>query len=178
MEIWKPIVEADGYFISNYGRVCSRRKDPSVILKAKIIPNGYVQVNLSGSTGRIYRYVHRLVAQAFLDNPDNLPQVNHIDGRKTNNRIDNLEWVSISENQSHAFAAGLKSVSEQEKLRFAQFAKNNMSKRVEQLTVDGQHVKFWDNACDVTREMGLDRANIAMACRKQVIRYGYRWRYV
>ena len=177
MEVWKPISEADGYFISNYGRVCSKKKDEPLILKTKIIPNGYEQVNLWNNSGRLYRYVHRLVAQAFLDNPENLPQVNHIDGKKNNNHVNNLEWISLSENQIHAFRTGLKKIPDKEKARFALNAKLTMSKRVEQITAEGNHIRYWDSACEVKRTLGYDRANIATACRKGNSSYGYKWRY-
>lgn len=69
--------------------------------------NGYLQINLGGARGRRSFHVHRLVALAWIPNPLDLPQVNHIDGVKTNNRAENLEWCTASENRYHAFRNGL-----------------------------------------------------------------------
>ena len=68
---------------------------------------GYHKVTLSVNRKTFHRTIHRLVAETFLPNPDELPQVNHIDGNKTNNRVDNLEWVSARDNVKHAHSRGL-----------------------------------------------------------------------
>lgn len=70
--------------------------------------NGYKQISIMVKGKRYVRYIHRLVAECFLPNPNNLPQVNHIDGNKANNSVSNLEWISISENHKHAYRTGLK----------------------------------------------------------------------
>ena len=112
-EIWKDIIGYEGlYQVSNFGEVrrlhSGRRKLPPTKLKPRRI-NGqhgktnYLSVNLCKSA-RAHNYqVHRLVAEAFIPNPDNKPQVNHIDGDPSNNSSDNLEWVTRSENELHAF---------------------------------------------------------------------------
>ena len=101
IEEWRPIVGYEGlYEVSSYGRVRSvdRYDNRNCVRKSKVLSllkkseYGYIQVNLSYN-GKLYKkYVHRLVAQAFIPNPDNLPEVNHIDEDKTNNRVDNLEF--------------------------------------------------------------------------------------
>ena len=70
--------------------------------------HGYKQISVTVKGKRYVRYIHRLVAECFIPNPENLPQVNHLDGNKANNSADNLEWVSISENLKHAYRTGLK----------------------------------------------------------------------
>jgi NUMOD4 motif-containing protein/HNH endonuclease len=119
MEIWKDIKDFEGlYQVSNFGRVRSlprmvlRGKSfgimGGIILKSFLDKNGYLKVNLSNGIGnRFQKWVARLVAQAFIDNPLNKPQINHKDGIKTNNLIDNLEWVTGSENTQHAYDIGL-----------------------------------------------------------------------
>ena len=101
-EIWKN-TEYDGYMVSNKGSVRSKNK----ILSANNNGHGYLSVMMSIRNHQLRRYVHRLVAQAFVDNPNNYPQINHKDGNKQNNSADNLEWVTQKMNNQHAWATGL-----------------------------------------------------------------------
>lgn len=98
-EVWKAIPEFPTYEVSNFGQVRSSRK----ILKPYKNHKGYLRVDIFG---RNYR-VHRLVAETFLPNPENKPQVNHKDGDKSNNCLYNLEWCTQEENISHAFKLNL-----------------------------------------------------------------------
>ena len=99
-EIWKDV--CDGYKVSNYGRVLSlakttiRGRKYDKILSASKKDNGYYTVSINGNN----EYVHRLVAKAFIDNPNNLNEINHKDEDKSNNRVDNLEWCTKSYNVS------------------------------------------------------------------------------
>ena len=118
-EIWKDVVGYEGiYQCSNIGRIKSL--DHKVyhsnykyrIQKGRIISvskskKGYLQVSLSKNGKRFHTGVHRIMAISFIDNPENKPQVNHIDGNKENNLLSNLEWVTNSENQIHAINGGL-----------------------------------------------------------------------
>lgn len=118
MEIWKNIIGFEGlYEISNLGKIKSiKRKCPSKnglrtvpekIMKTKLDKDGYEVINLAKNGGKIYISIHRLLGIAFIPNPLNLPQINHIDGIKTNNKLENLEWVTEKENIQHAFKTGL-----------------------------------------------------------------------
>lgn len=101
-EIWKDVKGFEGlYQVSNIGNV--RRKKH---LLFKTLRN-YYGVKLCKNNIKCFKYIHRLVAEAFIPNPDNKPQVNHIDGNKLNNNVNNLEWVTISENGKHAYKIGL-----------------------------------------------------------------------
>jgi hypothetical protein len=103
MEEWKDIVGYEGlYQVSNTGRVKSLKKC-ELLMKHQISNCGYCRVSLRKPKSSIKYSIHRLVAEAFLPNPNNLPQVNHIDGNKLNNLVDNLEWNTRSENQKHAY---------------------------------------------------------------------------
>ena len=106
-EIWKPVVGYEGHYqVSNFGRVKSIKFGKEIILKQNI-RRGYYYVCLSKNGIAKNYFVHRLVAQAFLPNPDNLPQVNHKDEDKTNNNVTNLEWCTKEENQNHAVRTNL-----------------------------------------------------------------------
>ena len=99
MEIWKRLNEH--YEVSNYGNVKSLRKN--IILKPSIRPDGYYFLNVSGFRHRRTWKVHQLIAHVFLPNSENKPQINHKNGIKTDNRVDNLEWCTASENVRHSF---------------------------------------------------------------------------
>ena len=120
-EEWVSIKGFEKWQISNKGRV----KSPNKILKPYFDQRKYYMVDL-GKTKRI----HRLVAEAFLPNPDNKPQVNHIDGDKTNNDVRNLEWCTNQENMIHACKSGLYSKNR------AKGANNGNSKLKEETVVE------------------------------------------
>ena len=107
-EIWKPIRESSNYLVSNLGNVKSlprtdrlNRLNKGCILKKSKDKDGYDMVNPRINNKNKTLKVHRLVAQAFIPNPENKPQVNHKNGIKTDNRAENLEWVTHSENTRH-----------------------------------------------------------------------------
>lgn len=115
-EIWKDIEGYEGlYQVSNLGRVKRMRfinKNTNIekerIKSQKIRKDGYLEVALYKNGKGKYIQVHRLVAKSFIPNPKKLPQVNHIDGNKQNNKMDNLEWCDCQENMQHSYKIGLR----------------------------------------------------------------------
>lgn len=105
METWRTIDDNSNYLVSDTGRI--RRRGSASDKYASVNPRGYLNVDLYQNGKRSKRRVHRLVAEAFIPNPDNKPEINHIDGNKLNNRADNLEWVTKKENCRHAWDTGL-----------------------------------------------------------------------
>lgn len=106
MEIWKPIEGFPNYEVSSYGRVYSRKRN--IVLKPYYDEWKYPRVDLFDANGRrCARSIHRLVAMAFIPNPYNKPEVNHIHGDKDDNRVSELEWATRSENAKHAVVTGL-----------------------------------------------------------------------
>lgn len=122
-EIWKPIDNADNFRVSNFGRIKSIGRKvryehaktrnehfrylDDIILKASYDKRGYKFVYIRRNDGRVKRFsIHRTVAQAFIPNPENLPVVNHKDGDKANNNVENLEWCTVQYNSQHSMKIG------------------------------------------------------------------------
>jgi hypothetical protein len=113
-EIWKPIDEYDNYSVSNLGNV--RNDNTGMSLKAGVTRNGYLQFHLSKNGECIKHYIHRLVAKAFIPNPENKPFVDHVFNNVTDNRVEKLRWCTKEENQrnqqlSSRNTSGIKGVS-------------------------------------------------------------------
>lgn len=109
-ECWVPIPNfEDTYCVSNFGRVkrLYKSREPRII-KPTLDKDGYLQIGLNEHCKKTRAKIHRLVARAFIPNPDGKPQINHIDGCKFNNYVGNLEWATNSENQRHALFTGLR----------------------------------------------------------------------
>lgn len=164
-EIWKDIEGYQGYQISNFGNIKSFRKYKNGKL---MIPQkdkkGYLQICLYKNRKSKTKKMHRLVAQTFILNNENKPQVNHIDGNKTNNNVNNLEWCNNSENQLHAYKNGL------EKPRFA--------RKVIQKDIFDKTIRIWDTIREASFILKIDESSIGKCCRKERKTAGnYKWQY-
>lgn len=182
MEIWKDIIGFDGkYQISNLGNVRSftRWKNGGLLkFGACGNPGPYKTVNLVKSGRKDIKcfYVHRLVAIHFLENPYNLPEVNHIDGNTLNNCVDNLEWCTRKQNAEHASKTGLLSKAHE----FEKGSKHPNSKAVLQISKDGTIVKEWGSVNQIQRETEYLASSIFNCCnhkKSYKTAYGYIWEY-
>ena len=181
VEEWRPVKGFEGlYEVSNHGRVRSldrvvekiewngkkyQRLYRGKILYINLLNTGYCSATLC-IDGRCENIVvHRLVAQAFIPNPDNLPCVNHKDECKSNNHADNLEWCTYSYNNRY-----------NDKNKRVAMSK---SKPIEQLSLTGEHIAFFPSATIAARILNVRPQHIsgvALGIRK--VAYGYRWRFV
>ena len=172
-EEWRDVAGYEGlYQVSSEGRVKSlERKDclgrtiRERILKLGIDRDGYLRLNLcAGGKTRTF-LVHRLVATTFIPNPENKPTVNHINEIKTDNRVENLEWMAVKENINHG-------------TRNERIAKSR-EKPIGQYKLDGQLIKVWPSAIEVERQTGFSQPSIwCVANGRYKQAYGYIWKYV
>ena len=164
-EYWLDIPDYEGYQVSNHGRV--RNKKTGKILKP-YLTREYYRVSLYNDSGRKCKLIHRLVAEAFLTNPQQKPAINHINGRKTDNNLSNLEWVSASENMSHAHSNGLRP-----KIN-TQGENNGFSKLTEAQVIQ---IKYLLNYSKLTQKAIASQFNISKST-VQDIKLGRRWSHV
>jgi hypothetical protein len=106
-----PIANFPNYSITSDGKVFSHNQNKYLIPCLFKKPDGYLGISLCHKGKTFQRSIHRLVALAYIPNPENKSQVNHINGIKSDNRVENLEWVTSHENSKHAFALGLSKIS-------------------------------------------------------------------
>lgn len=167
-EIWKDVTGFEKFYqVSNLGRVRSKRKncrDGTPVMRM-FNNNGYLYVLLyDGKGGQKHKAVHRLVAQEFIDNPNNYPQVNHKDEDKGNNCVENLEWCTQLYNNRYGTC----------KKRMSKSKK----KPVLQFSINGQLLKRFDCALDAERDEGFCHSSIARCCKgKTKSHRGFVWAY-
>lgn len=174
-ENWKLFIQTThkDYYISTMGRVISicpvnfkrRHKYYSIrLIKPYINRNGYLFVKLKDSGHYIYYTIHKMMATSFMPFKDsNATQINHIDGNKKNNAIDNLEWCTGHENVQHAVTMGLFTT----------------LKPVYQYDFDGRFVAEFPSVIEAERKTNIKHTNISACCIKKVRQSGgYQWRYI
>lgn len=147
-------------------------------IKPWLLKNGYIQYNISFKNKRHYLLAHRLVAQAFIPNPENKPQVNHKDGNKQNNCVENLEWVTVSENEKHSYRKLGKKIPNHGK-HLGEYAKKNFSKAIVQYDLNGNYVNKFVSMSQATKMTNINQGNISECCnKKRKIAGGYIWNFM
>jgi hypothetical protein len=174
-EIWKPIIAYEElYEVSNLGRVKSYKNHKEKLLKLQSTTNGYKKIYISDFSKKLINFtVHRLVAEAFIPNPNNLPQVNHINCIKSDNRVENLEWCTAKENINHMIKAGKKNVG---KLYYG--INHKRAKRVYQYDLGGNFIKEWEYVKLAADTLEITSSGIAKAARGDRLKMkNYIWEY-
>jgi hypothetical protein len=162
-EIWTGAGLPENYWVSNLGRVKVNNKILSLQKKKGAGKKYYYSTTLVLSPGiqKGFR-VHRLVAMAFIENPENKPCVNHKDGDTLNNSVENLEWCTYSENMKHAYRYKLK--------------KSTIKNRVKANKISTEDIYIFDSTYDAARKLGIAQSNICSCCtgkRKQTCGYTF-----
>ena len=162
MEQWKKLTGYDRpYMVSTDGRVSNGKR----LLSTGIRSSGYYSVALRRNGMYKNMLVHRLVALAYIPNPNGYPCVNHRDEDRYNNSVDNLEWCTYEYNNNYGTCR--------------QRSAAHRRKPVLQMTLDGEIIRRWDGVVDAARDLHISRSGIAGAARGATATSGgYRWRYV
>lgn len=187
-EIWKDIKEYEGlYQVSNLGNIKSLNRTienkgsigGEYRIKEKnraqtISKTGYYICTLyKKGKGRTFK-VHRLIAEVFIDNPDNLPIINHKDGNKLNNSIDNLEWCDYSHNNKEAYKQGLK----EKNLKWIIECNKRKRKKVNQYDLNNNLIKQYKSIHEAENETKVHHINIIKVCKgERITAGGYKWKY-
>lgn len=165
-EEWVPISGFEGYYeVSNHGKIRSLPNRPfrknGRLRKPYPAPNGYLRLVLTAERVRKTVSVHRVVAEHFIPNPDKCKTVNHKDFDVTNNRVCNLEWMSVRDNIKHSCDAG-----------------RHYGKPVGQYDLSDSLIKVWSSAYQVQCELGYHATLISRCCLgKQATHKGFIWKF-
>jgi len=184
-EEWRPTyIYGDRYLVSSFGRVKSlfyRKRKAHGILKQSPQPSGYLFVSLQFCGFHSLCTIHRLVAIAFIPNPESKREVNHLFGNKKDNRKWTLEWNTTSENGKHAYRIGLRSREDCRKSMLGNYgALHHNSKKVNQYDLNGTLLAQFHGTREAARLTGCCQTSIGKAASgawKSAIHKGFKWEY-
>lgn len=181
-EIWKDIEGYEGYQVSNKGRVKSTiaRKEGK-LLKPSANKSGYFIVVLRINGKPKTHYMHRLVAEAFIPNPENKPCIDHINCVRSDNRLENLRWVTQKGNMNNPLTKEKCSKVQKGREQLStRGGKHYKAKKVQQFTKDGLFIKEWSTPIEAARELGYESSvTIRDCCRgRSKTAYGFIWKYI
>ena len=170
-EEWKDVVGYENlYKVSNFGNVMSLIHKKPRLLKPGKNNKGYLLVDLQVFNEHKRFLIHRLVAQAFIPNPYNLPQVNHKDECKTNNRVENLEWCDQLYNVNYGTA--------KDRISKTLTNRKDLSKPVFQFDKNGKFISEYPSTSEAKRKTGINEGNICRVCQgERKSAGGYVWKY-
>lgn len=176
-QIWKDIEGFENYQVNQIGQVRSLNyRQTGKVKRLKFQPkrDGYLTVCLYKDGKPYTKYVHRLVAEAFILNPNNLPQVNHIDEDKANNHVNNLEWCDAKYNSNYG------THNERMRRTLSKSMKGKNIKPVLMLSKEGKPLAVFDSFKIASQYLGKSNtSNISHCCRGlQPRAYGYKWKYI
>lgn len=162
-EIWKDIPCWEGFYqVSTLGNI---KNSKGSILKSGKNKKGYMMVALYKNSKGHTRTVHRLVAQAFISNPNNLPHINHIDSNRINNHITNLEWCNHSMNMKHGY-------------KYGKVKPPRTDKKIIQFNMDGSLIATYESIKIASEKTCSDRSHISKVCKGKLnSTNNYRWAY-
>ena len=160
--MWKKMEWCENYYINNSWKIKSLGFSKQRILKQQESKKWYIYVRIKyEKIWWKYRRVHRLVAQAFIPNPENKPQVNHKDWNKQNNCVNNLEWCTASENQLHSFKIWLNKWS----MFWKKWEHSSNHKKINQYTKEWDFIKTWDCMINASETLWISYTWICWCCR-------------
>jgi hypothetical protein len=184
-EIWKPITGYEGYYeVSNHGKVRSVARiihkvhspsgtvyqwcKPSMILNSNRGGHNYLRVDLCVDYVAKTHYVHRLVAETFIPNPDDLPEINHMDEDRHNNHVDNLEWCSRIYNQNYGTVVH----------RIRETSARTRGRAVVQMDLNGNQIQVFSAVREASRQTGVNTACIWQVCNgKRKTAHGFTFKF-